>query len=66
MALTCPSCNNHEMGEYDFHGENVDQCRQCGGLWFDSGELNKVLSIADNEDDDVKIEQEFGAFEGDY
>ena len=50
------------MGEYDFHGENVDQCRQCGGLWFDSGELNKVLSIADNEDDDVKIEQEFGAF----
>ncbi len=62
MRLACPSCKTHPLDEYEFHNESVDQCHQCGGLWFDSGELNKVLSVVDNDDDNVNIEQQFGEF----
>lgn len=49
VQLECPKC----MGELreiqigDKKGEilNVDQCFACQGIWFDQGELRKMLQI---------------------
>lgn len=64
MSFKCPGCHNHKMREYEFHGEQVDTCEACGGLWFDNGELNKALSKADNGDDKVRVEETLGAHLG--
>jgi membrane associated rhomboid family serine protease/Zn-finger nucleic acid-binding protein len=60
MIMTCPSCNSGGMKEYDFHGEEVDSCQHCGGLWFENGELNSALSTADNGDNCVRVEENLG------
>ncbi|NOZ84915.1 MAG: rhomboid family intramembrane serine protease [Deltaproteobacteria bacterium] len=43
----CPSCGGR-LVEREFvpgTGLWIDQCKQCGGLWFDSGELMQARSI---------------------
>ena len=45
--------------EIDLHGEKVDKCPKCGGLFFDKGELDniihlaKIFQTADLEEEDV-------------
>lgn len=58
--MPCPGCGHDVFREFDFHGEQVDACQQCGGLWFEHGELNKALSSADNGDSNVALEQSLG------
>ncbi|WP_394391535.1 rhomboid family intramembrane serine protease [Shewanella woodyi] len=65
MIMTCPSCNSSDMKVYDFHGEEVDSCQRCGGLWFENGELNAALSSADNGDSCVRVEESLGEHLGD-
>jgi len=60
MNLTCPSCQDKYLSSYEFHHQEVDNCETCGGIWFDNGELNNALSIADNGDDNVSTEQTLG------
>ena len=60
MSLTCPNCRVGVMRKHDFHNQTVDYCEQCEGVWFDSGELDQALSIADNNDDNVTIEHHLG------
>lgn len=60
MDLKCPVCNNQHLDAFEFHGEEVDCCHKCGGLWFENGELNSALSTADNDDDAVRAEENLG------
>jgi len=56
----CPSCSSVSMSKHDFHQQEVDKCQQCHGLWFERGELNSALSVADNDDDEVDLERHLG------
>ncbi|ABL98944.1 rhomboid family intramembrane serine protease [Shewanella amazonensis] len=62
--LTCPGCQHQSFRVFDFHGEQVDTCDKCAGLWFENGELDRALSSADNGDDAVVLEQSMGAHLG--
>ncbi|MCG9747687.1 rhomboid family intramembrane serine protease [Shewanella sp. Isolate8] len=64
MTHICLGCHEGRLRAYNFHGEHVDCCRQCGGLWFKNGELNAALSKADNGDDDVRVEETLGELLG--
>lgn len=57
MTMQCPSCQSKHFDVFDFHGEEVDRCQDCCGLWFERGELNSALSTADNGDDRVRLER---------
>ncbi|WP_413693512.1 zf-TFIIB domain-containing protein [Psychromonas sp. KJ10-2] len=56
----CPSCNSSKMRKYEFHQQEVDQCQDCHGIWLELGELDGALSIADNNNDQVLLEQNLG------
>jgi Zn-finger nucleic acid-binding protein len=40
--MRCPKCG-HEMGEEELAGIKVDRCGNCGGVFFDVGELDLLL-----------------------
>ena len=40
--LKCPKCG-HDMREESLDGVNVDRCTFCEGIYFDAGELDRVL-----------------------
>lgn len=37
-AMRCPKCRS-DMAQIDVQGTEIDRCRDCGGLWFDAGEV---------------------------
>lgn len=49
--MRCPNCLTQTMSQKQVKQANVriDQCPQCGGLWFDRDELEKVLDVAAKE-----------------
>ena len=40
--MHCPKCGM-EMEEVEYHGVMVDACFSCGGMYFDRGEVEKVI-----------------------
>ncbi len=40
--MICPKCGA-KMSEADLSGIKVDKCPACGGIYFDSGELETLL-----------------------
>lgn len=40
--MRCPKCGM-ELHEVDFRGVRVDSCFSCGGMYFDAGEVAKIL-----------------------
>jgi Zn-finger nucleic acid-binding protein len=40
----CPSCGI-ALYEHDLHGQKVDKCPECMGIFFDAGELESILNI---------------------
>ncbi len=41
-SIECPKCG-HGMEEISYGGDPViDRCTNCKGLWFDSGEIEKL------------------------
>ena len=46
-TLTCPKCAS-DMRSYERNRVLVDQCTDCGGLFLDRGELEKLVA-AENE-----------------
>lgn len=36
--MNCPKCNV-ELASFSAEGVDMDLCDQCGGVWFDKGEL---------------------------
>ena len=41
----CPKCAAG-LVTMTFRGVELDKCSACGGLWFDTGELDRVLEEA--------------------
>ncbi len=44
--MRCPKCGM-ELEEVEFHGVMVDTCFNCGGMFFDKGEVDKILDADD-------------------
>jgi uncharacterized protein len=40
--MKCPKCG-HDLAEEDLEGVKVDRCSDCEGVYFDAGELERVL-----------------------
>jgi hypothetical protein len=38
----CPKCAA-PLVTISYQGVELDKCSECGGLWFDTGELDRVL-----------------------
>ncbi len=39
--MRCPKCGAR-LQERALHGIEVDECRDCRGMWLDQGELEKI------------------------
>lgn len=44
MSRICPNCSSIMKIER-FHGEELDVCPNCAGIWFDADELRRLLAI---------------------
>lgn len=44
----CPKCNEPLL-IVEFRGIEVDHCLDCHGTWFDAGELELVIEMADGD-----------------
>lgn len=42
----CPGCGTL-LEEIEYHKEKVDRCPGCGGVFFDQGELEAIISLVD-------------------
>jgi len=42
--MKCPKCGG-EMKTVTLSGTEVDRCEQCGGLWFDNMEVDRLLKV---------------------
>ena len=45
MSLKCPACTDRLLQAIKAGELELDLCRSCAGLWFDSGELAAFLGI---------------------
>lgn len=41
--MRCPK-DGMELAEFEFRGIKLDRCGTCGGVWFDGGEMDAMLS----------------------
>jgi len=46
--LSCPTCGR-EMKTFVRNEVEVDQCIQCGGIWLDGGELDRLVGVEPGE-----------------
>ena len=56
MLPVCPKCDT-ALIVLRFRSIEVDYCEQCGGLWFDSGELEQLLADTGARGDDPWFKQ---------
>lgn len=43
MRKYCPKCDNSKLVATIYEGEEIDVCRDCGGLWFEKNEVNRMI-----------------------
>jgi Zn-finger nucleic acid-binding protein len=43
-SMKCPACKKNNVIVIEFEGVEVDQCVDCGGVWFDRDELDMLLA----------------------
>lgn len=41
--MKCIKCNTGELKPITIEQIEVDECNNCSGIWFDAGELEKIL-----------------------
>src|SRR6185503_14942952 len=41
-SMKCPRCHN-DLKENKLDDVSVDTCKQCGGIWLDSSELERLI-----------------------
>lgn len=46
--MNCPKCEGN-MEKVNYEGIIVDKCLNCKGIWFDSGEEQKLLNLKKSE-----------------
>ena len=56
----CPVCRHSLLTPTQHHGQEIDVCHHCGGLWFEKDEMNSVLSAIDNGHDNVDFSGQLG------
>jgi Zn-finger nucleic acid-binding protein len=44
----CPKCQEQQINKYNRSGVELDQCPACKGMFFDYGELDKVIKAEKN------------------
>lgn len=60
--LKCPKCDEVVMMRHFFSVKKqveVDECPGCGGFWLDAGELLKIRSLFDTEEERHRATQEY-------
>lgn len=60
--LKCPRCDNVVMMRHFFSVKkevDVDECPGCGGFWLDAGELCKIRSLFNTEEERHKAADEY-------
>ncbi|GAA6755167.1 hypothetical protein QT17_04810 [Thermus sp. 2.9] len=55
--LLCPQCGVG-MKEVERRGVLIDVCPQCGGVWLDRGELEKLLAEVRQVEREYEAERE--------
>lgn len=45
--MKCIKCNSGTLETIIIDNIEVDECNNCSGIWFDAGELEKILSKED-------------------
>lgn len=40
--MHCPK-DGADLEEVQYHGVSVDRCTECGGVWFDAGEVESLV-----------------------
>ncbi|MBN1864204.1 MAG: zf-TFIIB domain-containing protein [Victivallales bacterium] len=40
--LNCPRCEDIKLIRKNFEGTPVELCEECGGIWLNKGDLNKI------------------------
>jgi len=48
-AMRCPRCETNTLNERERHGVQIDVCEQCRGVSLDRGELEKLITRAQEE-----------------
>ncbi len=51
--MRCPLCDA-TMRAVNRRGVEVDVCPECKGIWLDRGELEKLMAVADDEEDEFE------------
>lgn len=60
--LNCPKCDNIPMMRHFFsvkHEVEVDECAGCGGIWLDAGELKRIRSLFETEQQRNQAAEEY-------
>jgi Zn-finger nucleic acid-binding protein len=60
--LNCPKCDDVVMMRHFFSVKKqveVDECPGCGGFWFDAGELRKIRSLFNTEEERHQATHEY-------
>lgn len=47
--MQCPACATETLDVRHSHGIEVDVCPECGGVWLERGELDKIMTQAQTE-----------------
>jgi Zn-finger nucleic acid-binding protein len=53
--LTCPRCGGttHPINYGDDSGLIIDKCAQCGGVWLEKGEIEKIQELVEGWEDEL-------------
>jgi ribosomal protein L37AE/L43A len=46
--MKCPKCGA-DLREREFHHMRIDECRECGGMWLDKGEMEMIAHVDRNK-----------------
>jgi Zn-finger nucleic acid-binding protein len=49
--MDCPRCKS-SLTARNREGIEIDICEKCGGIWFDKGELGKLVKLEQGKSDE--------------
>ncbi|RZF83032.1 rhomboid family intramembrane serine protease [Pseudoalteromonas sp. CO325X] len=64
MNKRCPHCVDEYLEVTEYQGEEIDVCLECGGLWFEKNEVNRMLNEVNDGPVGEKYEHNFGEHVG--
>ncbi len=64
QQINCPKCEDIVMMQHFFSVKKeveIDECPGCGGIWLDAGELAKIRSLFESEEERHKAAEGYFA-----